>query len=164
MHKLSRSLIAIAILGSLFAMSLRADEKKIDLDKVPKPVMDAVKAKFPDAKFSGASTETEDGKTIYELAFTVKDRKYEVECQADGTILAIDKVLDAKELPAEVTRTLDEKYADAKYDVIEKVTKKDKIEYYEFELTEADNKKVQVNIDPSGKVIKEEKKDKKYVL
>jgi uncharacterized membrane protein YkoI len=138
-----------------------AEEKKIPLNKVPKAVLDAVKAKFPGAKLTGASTETENNKVIYEVAFTYKDHKYEVECTPDGGFVAIDKQLDVKELPKEVAQTLKTKYPKAKYDVIEEVTKKDKIEYYEVELTTADKKKIEVLIDPAGKVLKEEKKEKK---
>jgi uncharacterized membrane protein YkoI len=139
----------------------RADEEKIDLKKVPKEVLEAVKAKFPGAKLTGAAKENEGGKTIYEVAFTYKDHKYEVECEPNGTVIAIDKQLDAKELPAAVAKTLGEKYPGAKYDMIEEVTKKDKIDSYEVELTTADKKKIEVLLDPSGKIIKEEKKEEK---
>jgi uncharacterized membrane protein YkoI len=161
MRRFVAGLAAVAALGWLAVAVTRADEEKIDLDKVPKPVLDAVKAKFPDAKLTGASKETEDGKVIYEVAFTYKDHKYEVECLADGTFVAIDRQIDEKELPKEVAKALEEKYPKAKYDLIEEVTKKDKIEYYEVELTTADKKKVEVLVDPSGKILKEEKKEEK---
>jgi uncharacterized membrane protein YkoI len=151
-----------ALLGAfVLASAVRADEEKIPLDKVPKAVVDAVKKKFPDVKITQASTEKEDGKTIYELAFTYKDYKYEVECEEDGTIVAIDKVIEAKELPKEVAKALEEKYPKATYKMIEEVTKKDKIAYYEVELVTADKKGIEVNVDPSGKILKEEKKEKK---
>jgi uncharacterized membrane protein YkoI len=148
-----------ALLGCfVLASAARAEEEKIPLDKVPKAVVDAVKKKFPDVKLDKASTEKEDGKTIYELAFTYKDSKYEVECEEDGTIVAIDKVITAKELPKEVAKTLEEKYPKATYKTIEEVTKKDKIAHYEIDLVTADKKGIEVEIDPSGKVLKEEKK------
>jgi uncharacterized membrane protein YkoI len=152
-------LATVTLLG--VAARVGADEEKIPLDKVPKPVMDAVKAKFPDAKLTGAAKETEGGKTIFEVAFTFKGHKYEVECSADGAFVAIDKQLDAKELPKAITKTLEEKYPGAKYDVIEEVTKNDKIAEYEVELTTADKKKVEVVLDPFGKILKEEKKGEK---
>jgi uncharacterized membrane protein YkoI len=149
----------VALLGvAVLATAARADEEKIPLDKVPKAVIDAVKAKFPDVKLSEASKEKEDGKTIYELAFTYKDYKYEVEFEEDGTIIAIDKQIEAKELPKAVAKALEEKYPKATYKVIEEVTKKDKIAYYEVELVTADKKGIEVEIDPSGKILKEEKK------
>src|SRR5947209_18302470 len=45
-----------------------ADEEKIDLDKLPKAVVDAVKAKFPQARLLSAEKEKEDGQTTYEVA------------------------------------------------------------------------------------------------
>ena len=163
MRMAGKSLIAVAVLGLLAAVALRADEEKIDLDKVPKAVIDAVKKKFPDAKLTGASKEKEDGKEIFEIEFTYKDHKYEAELKPDGTFIAIDKQLEFKELPEPVAKTLKEKYPNAKYDMIEEVTKNDKIAEYEIELTTADKKKIEVIIDPSGKVTKEEtkKEDKK---
>jgi hypothetical protein len=136
-------------------------EEKLDLDKVPKAVMDAVKKKFPDCKVTGASKEKDGDKTVIEVAFTFKDHKYEVECTEDGKFIAIDKQLDAKELPKEILKTLEEKYPKAKYDMIEEVTKDDKIAEYEVELTTADGKKVEVILDTKGKVTKEEKKEEK---
>ena len=161
MRKFGWSLAAVAALGLLFSAAARAQEEKIDLNKVPKPVLDAVKAKFVGAKLTGAAKEMAEGKVVYEVAFTYKDYKYEVECTPDGSFIAIDKQIDAKELPKEVAKTLSDKYPKAKYNLIEEVTKKDKIEYYEVDLTTADNKKIEVLVGPTGKVIKEEKKEEK---
>jgi uncharacterized membrane protein YkoI len=160
MHRFG--LLAGAALGlTLIIAAVRADEEKIGLDKVPRPVLDAVKAKFPEAKLSGAAKETEGGKTIFEVAFTFKGHKYEVECNPDGTFVAIDKQIEATDLPAAVAKALKEKYPHAKYKVIEEVTKNDKIAEYEVELTTSDNKSVEVVFDPSGKLLKQEKKEEK---
>lgn len=159
---LNRLSVAVVIVLLLVAGKVGADEEKVPLDKVPKPVMDAVKAKFPGAKITGASTEKgEDGKPIFELAFTFKDYKYEVELQPDGTFIAIDKQIEFKELPKAVAKTLEDKFPKATYKVIEEVTKKDKIEYYEMELVTADKKALEVLVDPSGKILKEAKKEAK---
>jgi uncharacterized membrane protein YkoI len=157
--RIATSRFFVALVGVVvLATGAWADEEKIPLDKVPKAVLDAVKAKFPDVKLSEASKEKEDGKTIYELAFTYKDYKYEVELEEDGTFVAIDKQIEAKGLPKEVAKALEEKYPKAIYKIIEEVTKKDKIAYYEVELVTADKKGIEVEIDPSGKILKEEKK------
>lgn len=149
----------VALIGLLVvAVGARADEEKIDLDKVPKPVMDAVKAKFPGAKLTGASKEKEGDKTIYEVAFTYKGSKYEVECEPNGKFVAIDREIEAKDLPKPVATALEGKYPKATYKIIEEVTKDDKIAYYEVELVTADKKGVEVQVDPSGKIVKEEKK------
>src|SRR5262249_44071298 len=50
--------------------------KKIDVDKVPKKVMAAVKARFPKAKITSVEKETSDGKVMYDIELTQKGRKY----------------------------------------------------------------------------------------
>jgi hypothetical protein len=156
MKAIGMRLAALAAL-IVVAAGARGDEEKLPLDKVPEKVLDAFKKKFPDAKLTGASKETEDGKPIIELEFTFKDHKYEAELTPDGEFIAIDKQIEAKEMPAAVLKTLEERYPKAKYDIIEEVTKKDKIEYYEIELTTADKNKLEVLIAPDGKFLKEEK-------
>jgi uncharacterized membrane protein YkoI len=141
----------------ILTASVRAE--KIELDQVPKAVRDAVQTKFPDAKLTEAARETESGETFYELSFSYKDHRYDVECTPQGTFRKIEKHLTAKELPKEVTRVLDEKYPRAKLNEILEVTKEDKIEYYEVALVTTDKSEVEVQIDPKGKVLKEEKKD-----
>jgi hypothetical protein len=139
-----------------------AGEEKVALDKVPKAVLDAFKAKFPGAKITGAAKEKDDqGKDMFELAFTYKDYKYEAELQPDGTFIAIDKQIEFKELPKPVASTLDEKFPKATYKIIEEVTKKNKVEYYEIALVTAANESMEVLVDPSGKLLKEEKVKKK---
>jgi hypothetical protein len=133
-------------------------EEKVALDKLPKAVLDAFKAKFPGAKITGAAKEKDDqGKDMFELAFTYKDYKYEAELQPDGTFIAIDKQIAFKELPKPVASTLDEKFPKATYKVIEEVTKKNKVEYYEIALVTAANESMEVLVDPAGKILKEEK-------
>ena len=161
MNKFLSGLAGLAVAVIALTAFVRAGEEKIDLDKVPKPVMEAVKAKFPDAKLTGASKETEGDKTVYEVAFTFKDHKYEVECTPEGKFIAIDKQIEAKDLPKAVAKTLEEKFPKATYNIIEEVTKDDKIAEYEVELTTADKKGIEVVLDPAGKVLKEEKKEAK---
>jgi hypothetical protein len=156
----ARYLVSAAVLVALFALAAKtsAGEKDIPLDKLPKAVVDAFKAKFPGAKLTKAVEEKDDaGKPMFELGFTFKGYKYEVELQPDGTFIAIDKQIDFKELPKAVAKTLVDKYPKATYKIIEEVTKKDKVEYYEIALVTVDNVTFEVLVDPSGKTLKEEK-------
>ena len=54
---------AVALVA--LATQAPAQEEKVALDKVPKPVLEAVKARFKDAKVTDSSKETEKGKVIY---------------------------------------------------------------------------------------------------
>ena len=102
----------VAVLG--FFLAAGYAEEKIELDKVPKAVMDAVTKKFSGAKITGASKEKDEaGKDVYELAFEYKNYKYEVELYPDGAFIAIDRQIEFKELPKAVQKTLEDKFPKA---------------------------------------------------
>lgn len=139
----------------------RADEEKVSLDKVPKAVMDSVKARFPGAKLLGASTEKDGDKVVYEMSLTYKKHHHDVTVQPDGKILDIEKEIARKDLPKAVRETLAAKYAKADYKRVEELSKGDgKIHAYEVLLITGDTV-VEVVLDPAGKILKEEKKKKR---
>ena len=144
--------LAIAMGLILIAGSTRADEEKTPLDKVPAAALQAVKKRFPDAQISGASKETEDGKTVYEVTLKDKGRTVEVTATAEGTLLTIEREIPMKEVPEVVKKTFDAKNANAKVQSIEEVIKvegaKETLQYYEFHLPGD----VEVCIFPDGKL------------
>ncbi len=165
MRRFASCLVAFATVGLFVLVAVaRADEEKVPLDKVPKAVLDAVKAKFPDAKLVSAEKETEDGKTVYEIAIKNKGQSIEVTLTPDGKIVEIEKQIEAKDMPKAVTEALAAKYPKATYKMIEEVIKvkdgKEKLEYYEVLLVTAEKKKLEVSVTPDGKVTKEEDKSK----
>ena len=143
-------------------LSAQTTKRKWRLDKLPKEVGEAVKARFPDAELTEASKEVEGGKTTYEVSLKNKKDEIDVELTPDGEITAIEKKIDAKDLPKAVARALDENYPKAEYDEIEEVTKvekkTEKLAYYEVHVKSAEKKKLEVQVDPDGKILNEEKK------
>jgi uncharacterized membrane protein YkoI len=137
-----------------------AAEEKIAIDKLPKAVVDAVKAKYPGAELTGAEKDVTDGKTIYEVNLKHKGAKYDISLSPDGKIVEIEKTIDAKDLPAAVTKALDQKYPKAKIELAEELTVDGKVKY-EVVIVTAEKKKLEVVLEPSGKIEKEEGKDKK---
>jgi uncharacterized membrane protein YkoI len=152
------SAMTLLVLG--FAL---ADEESVPLDKVPKAVLDAVKARFKEAEVTEAAKETEDGKLVYEVTVKEKGAKIDVTLTPEGEILVIERTIVAKDLPAAVTRALEDKYPKAKYKIVEEVIKvekkQEKLAYYEVLLETADQKKREVEVTAEGKIIHEEKKD-----
>jgi uncharacterized membrane protein YkoI len=147
------AVLMAALVGTTFA----AD--KVPLDKVPKAVLDAVKAKFPGAELKDATSEKDGDKLIYEIAIKHKDHSYDVSVSSDGKIVVIEKTITLKDLPKPVTAALEAKYAKAEIKKVEEITKDDKITY-EVLLVTADKKTLEVVFDPTGKVVEETKKDK----
>ena len=161
MRTLIGCLCAGAVAGLLLAAVVRADEEKLPLDKVPKAVMSAVKAKFPKAELKGATKESEDGKTVYEVSLKFKNANYDVILTPEGKITLIEKVITAKDFPRAVARTLAAKFPKATIKLAEELSDgSGKVTAYELHLVTTDQKEVEVKLDPQGKVLTEEAKGK----
>jgi hypothetical protein len=151
----------------LFALAAGAKAQEVDIpiNQLPKAVADAARAKFPGAEWRGASKETEDGKTVYEVAMTHQGRKMDVTFQENGTLDLVETEVPEAELPPAVARAVKDKYPGAKVDLVESVAKGPELkktpDYYEFHLTTADKKSVEAEVDGQGKILKAEegKKD-----
>ena len=125
-----------------------------------KAVIDAVKARFEDAELVSAQKEKEDGKLVYEINLKYKGHKIEVTVTPQGKIVSIEKTIAVKDLPKAVAEAVTAKYPKATIELAEEVTEGEKVNY-EVQLVTADKKKVEVVLDPAGKIVKEEKKDEK---
>jgi hypothetical protein len=158
--------VAALLALSSFAPAWADDEEKVQLDKLPKAVTEAVKKKFPKAELVGAAKETEDGKTEYEVTIKDDGKKIDVALTPEGTILGLEKEIAAKDLPKAVTESLDGKYPKATIKVAEEIIKmkdgKENFEHYEVLLVTEDKKTVEVILSADGKIKKtEEKKNEK---
>jgi|SRR5579884_1646238 len=140
------------------ALAVCADEEKVPLDKLPKAVADAVKAKFPDAEMVSASKEKEDGKLLFEVAIKNKGQKIDVTVTPEGKIVEIEKEIAARDLPKVVADALDKKYPKATIKKVEEIIKEDKLVKYEALIVTDDKKTLEVSFDPSGKFLEEEVK------
>jgi uncharacterized membrane protein YkoI len=137
-----------------------ADEEEIPLDKLPKPVLDAVKAKYPGAELKGASKEEKEGKTIYEVSLKHKESSYDVSLTAEGKIIEVEKTIAAKDLPAAVAKAIEQKHPKSTVKKAEEITADGKVKY-EAVIVTADKKTLEVVLDPSGKILEEEADDEK---
>lgn len=140
-----------------------AGEEDVPLDKVPKLVMEVVKARFKDAEVTGAAKEqNEKGELVYELSLKVEGQNVDVIVAPEGDIRLIEKTIDAKNLPGAVAKALEDKYPKAVYNRLEEVIKveekNDQPAYYEALLVTAKKKiKLEVELTADGKIIKEKK-------
>lgn len=143
-------------------IAVRADDKeeKVPLDKVPKAVLKAVKAKFKGAELVSAQTEKGDGKLLYEINLKDKGHSVDVSVTPEGKIVSIERTIAVKDLPRPVVEAINSKYPKAEYKGIEEITEDGKTNY-EVLLATADKKTIEVVLDRDGKIIKEETKDKK---
>lgn len=150
-----RQLLMAAVTLLVLDAPIRADEESVPIDKLPKAVLEAAKKRFPKAEVKGASKETEDKKTVYEVTLKEGGKNIDVTLTSEGKITLIEKQIDRKDLPKAVAATFDKKYPNAKYRIIEEVIKvaegKETLEYYEALLVTAGKKTFEVEVLPDGK-------------
>jgi uncharacterized membrane protein YkoI len=162
MRKLVVGTLGLALVALVGLAAVRADEdkeEKVALDKLPKAVTDAVKAKFDGCEMIAASKEKENGKEVFEVAIKHKGHNIDVTLTPEGKLVSVEKEIGAKDLPKAVSEALDAKYPKATIKKVEEETKDDKVTY-EVLLVTAEKKTMEVTFDPKGKVVEEEKKDK----
>jgi len=87
-----------------------AEDEKVALDKLPKAVVDAIKAKFPKAELKEAEKEKEDGKAKYEVTIKDGDIKIDVDVTEDGTITGYEKAVALKDVPKVVSDAIAAKH------------------------------------------------------
>src|SRR5262245_25801756 len=164
--------LVVAVLAGLLVAgsAVRGQDKndKLDLDKIPKAVMDALKARFPKAEIHKWSKAKEGDDIVYDIEFTQAGRKYEADIKENGTYINYEKEIAVKDLPKVVRKAVDMRYPKATLKEVMEITavmgKAEKLEGYEIVLTTADNRQVEVTVAPDGKILedsgakKEEKK------
>src|SRR5689334_3873015 len=115
------------LLLSAHALAVEGKEDEVPLDKVPRPVLAAVKKKFPEAKLQGAAQQTEDDHTLYEVLIKHKGHEIYVVCEPEGKIVEIDRGITLKDLPKAVSDALKKQFPKATIVSIEEVTEDDEI-------------------------------------
>jgi len=131
-----------------------AQDEKVDADKLPQKVKDAIKARFPGATITTASKATENGEVIYDIEMTRNGCKHEMDCKEDGTLVDVENQIDAKDLPAAVTNAVKVKYPNSTIkEVMEVLVVKDKKEtrdHFEVIIDTADKKEVELAVSLDG--------------
>jgi hypothetical protein len=143
------------------AGAARADDK-LSLDKLPKPVQEAVKAKYPKAEVLYATKEIENGKTSYEVYMKSQGKGLDVTFSSTGEVEVVEKEIDGKDLPAKVRASVDKKYPKVSFKKVEEISKatggKLVVAEYEILFTTADKKTVEMTIKPDGTVTGDKEK------
>lgn len=135
----------------------KVEKGKAPVGEIPKKVMSALKAKFPNARVQKWTKETEDNIVVYDFELTQDGRKFEADIREDGSIHNWEEQITVKDLPEAVRRTVTTEYPKATIKEIMRITAvkagKDVLEGYEVVLQTADKKTVEVTVAPNGKIL-----------
>lgn len=151
-----RNRTVIAILCAFWFMSLSgsAQESKITKKDLPPAVMKAFTSAYPKAKIKGVSSEKENGKTYFEIESLDGKTKRDLLFEPDGSLVEIEEVIAARELPDAVKSTVHKDFPNGKIALAEKTTKGEVVSY-ELRIVSGKSK-VTLTIDPEGKILSKE--------
>lgn len=148
MKKHLTAVLAALLLGA----TAIAQEKKVAKAEVPAPVHAAFAKLFPKASVIGYAQETENGKTLYEVASKEGTVHRDVSFLADGRLVVIEEEIPATDLPEPVRITLQKEKGQCV--LAEKLTRGMIIEY-EMHLRDG-KREFEVLTDRNGKILKRE--------
>ncbi|HET9298964.1 MAG TPA: PepSY domain-containing protein [Candidatus Polarisedimenticolaceae bacterium] len=150
----------VCLVALLVPAAVAAREEKVRLDRVPQPVMDAVKARFPTAKPTEAAKEEEKGQLVYEVGLEDAGRHVDVTLSPTGEMLLIERTIPKGELPGAVTEALSRAYPGAGYRTVEEIVEvqagHERLASYEVLLVPAGGGKREVKVSPDGASVTEE--------
>jgi uncharacterized membrane protein YkoI len=125
------ALLAAGLLGGAFIAYAQddesekkdGDEKQVTQTQVPAAVMKTAEATIPGGKFVKASTEREEGQSLYEVVMQTADgKKVEVSTLADGTHVESEEDVTEADLPASVRQAVADVLPNGKVLEMEKKT------------------------------------------
>lgn len=172
------SIFRLAALFMIFALSCLVGCKKQPAEKtemettaqeevkpaeIPQVVMDALKAKFPEAVINKWAKEKEGEIVVYDIEFMQQERNFEADIKEDGSIHNWEQAIAAEDLPDVVRQAAEKAYPNAILKEIMMITAvsdgQDALEGYEIVLQTADDREVEITVAPDGTIIEDSGKE-----
>jgi len=149
-------LLVGASLVVMSAPAADAKEARVTMESLPAVVRKTAAEQSRGATVRGISTESEHGKTLYEVELTVDGHKRDVLIAADGTVAEVEEEIDFASVPKPVQATFERAADDAgKVHGVEAVSKGGKLAYYEGRV-QKNGKKSEVMVRPDGTLVPKE--------
>ena len=141
-----------ALLLLVASLSVAA-ETSVRSGDVPPAVTAALAKRFPDARVSHWSKETEHGQTTYEASVTEGLTKRDAVFAEDGSLLDIEQAIAIAHLPAQVSNAVAASYPHAGIRKAEKILHGSEVRY-EVDLTHASRHELLISSD--GKILEKQ--------
>ncbi len=146
-------LVFVTAVVVALAAPFLAQEQQIRRKGVPEPVLAAFEKANPNATIKGFSKEKDDaGRTLYEVECVEGKTKRDVTYLADGTLVSIEEIVEASEVPVAVRTAVDTKFPGGKILKAEKIIQGDVVTY-EFQVRH-NGRKTEIVFDAEGNEVK----------
>ena len=144
--------LALSIVTTVNAAEGGDDEQEIKASELPAAVQQAFTKAFPNARILGASRETEDGVTYFEIESKDGRQRRDLLFKADGTVVEMEELIRPKDLPEAVVKSVRTAYEDCDIERAEKITRNGVVQY-EIKA-ETDEQDMEILVDADGSIVK----------
>ena len=139
-------MLAIAVLGG----AATAAEKKLQMKDLPPAVQKTItQEQTKGAEIKGLSTETENGKTSYEVETMVNGKHRDFLVDVKGAVTEVEEETALASIPAAAKAAIEKKAAGGKIGMVETMTRGGAT-FYEAAYTSKAGKKLEVLVKPDG--------------
>lgn len=142
-------------LAVIAACSAVAAEKKVKLEDLPAAVQATVKEQTKNATLLGLSTETEKGRTMYEVETKANGKGRDLLVDKTGAIVETEEEVDLETLPAPAKAAINKRAAGGTISKVEKATAGSSVSYEATIKTKA-GKTIEYGVNADGKPRKED--------
>jgi uncharacterized membrane protein YkoI len=132
-----------------------AAEKTVAMKDLPAAVQKTVQEQTKGAEIKGLSTETEHGKTTYEVETIANGKHRDLEIDSKGVVTEVEDETDIASLPAAAKATIGKKAMGGRIVMVETVTAGTAIVAYEAEYVDKNGRKREVRVKPDGTEVKD---------
>ena len=145
----------VTILSVAAALSIAvAAEKKMTMTDLPPAVQKTAQDQLKNATLGGISTETEKGKTFYEIESTVNGKGRGFLIDKTGKLVEVEAEVELASIPAAAKSAIEKKAGKDKIAKVESITKSAGIEAYEAFIKKG-SKTVEYAVKPDGTAYKD---------
>lgn len=131
-----------------------AAEKKVKLESLPSALQTSIKEQTKGATIGGITTETEKGKTTWEVATTLNGKSHDMVFDKTGAVVMSEDEVELDSVPAAARAAIEKKAAGGKITKVEKLTAGSAVSY-EAAVTTKAGKKIEVGVNADGTPHKE---------
>jgi hypothetical protein len=144
-------LIGLGLLVAVLTFVLLPGDQRL-----PKPVREAIRKRFPSAQMIEAKERTRDGKAVYSVSLVQARRRADVTVTGDGQVTRVVRDIALDDVSRAAADALAAKYPNSTYRSIEEVSRleagAEAVVFYEILLATAAKREVEVQVTPDGKI------------
>lgn len=136
------------------------EARATDRGEIPGVVMNALKARFPEAEIRQWAREEEDGVVLYDIEFEQAGRKFEADIEEDGSYKNFEKEIALADLPEAVRQAFERRYPGATATEIMEGTEvsgeEERVAEYEIVFETTEGKRMELTLALDGEILEVE--------